>query len=435
MPDDTLAVHGGSPVRKQPWPKWPRATRSECDVLAEVLNSSRWTVSGPFDGRVCFERQFAAAFARYHQVPFCTPTASGTAALTIALEALGIGRGQEVLVPGLTWVACASAVLSVGAVPVLVDIDPVTLTMSPEQARAACTDRTAAILLVHLFCSIGDLDAFTALAEERGIALIEDCAQAHGARWRNRPVGTFGLIGCFSMQQSKLLTSGEGGAAITGDEALYDRLEQLRCDGRRFGRHPEPGRLELVEVATVQGRNLCLSEFQAALLLTGLRRLDEENQTRERAARRLHALLAAADGVATLPADPRVTNRTYYNYVFRIDPDAFAGSTVDAVARAVSAELGTMVSPVYVPLNRHPLLCPGRAAGTGLTREELARLDPRQFALPEAEEARRTCLTVTHPVLLGGEAAMDDVAAAFGKVQRRAQDLLVVPQEASAWAF
>jgi len=435
MDDDTLAVSGGKPVRTRPWPKWPQAERPEFDALADVLASSRWAVSGPFDGRVCYERRFAREFAAFHEVPFCTPTSSGTAALLIALQAVGVGRGDEVLVPGLTWVACASVVVSLGAVPVLVDIDPDTLTMSPERARAACSSRTAAIVLVHLFCSVADLDAFTALSQELGITLIEDCAQAHGARWRGRPVGTFGAAGCFSMQQSKLLTSGEGGAAITSDEKLHDRMEQLRCDGRRFASEPVAGRLELVEVGTVQGRNLCLSEFQSAVLLTGLRRLSEQNRARAHRVHELESRLECIDGVSVLPHDPRVTTRTYYNYVLRFDLDAFAGAKVDAIARALSAELGTIVSPVYVPLNRHRLLCPVRAPRGDMSAAELARLDPAQFALPAAERARESCVTLTHPVLLGDQSGMDDIAAALGKVQQRAKDLLDLPPEVSAWAF
>jgi dTDP-4-amino-4,6-dideoxygalactose transaminase len=435
MGDEALAVCGGRPVRARPWPRWPRATSATVAAVTDVLESSRWALSGPFDGRVCYERRFARAFADFHEVPYCTPTANGTGALTIALQALGVGRGDEVLVPGMTWVACGSAVASIGAVPVLVDVDADTLTMSPDAARAAMTERTAAIMVVHPFCSVADLDALTALAEARGVPLLEDCAQAHGARWRGRPVGTFGAAGCFSMQQSKLLTSGEGGAAITGDGDLYDRLEQLRCDGRRFASEPAVGRLELVEVATVQGRNLCLSELQAAVLLDGLGRLREENELRADRARQLRSLLADVEGVAMLPEDPRVTTRTYYNLVLRFDPEAFAGCEVDAIARALAAELGTMVNPVYVPLNRHRLLCPTRIARGDRSDAETARLDTARFSLPNAERARRTCATLTHPVLLDDRESMEDVAAAIRKVQRRAGDLARLPAEVSALSF
>ena len=418
--DGTLAAFGGRPVRARPWPRWPRATPATLAAVTDVLESSRWALSGPFDGRECYERRFARAFAEFHGVPHCTPTANGTGALTIALQALGVGRGDEVLVPGLTWVACASAVANLGAVPVLVDIDPDTLAMSPAAARAAWSERTAAVLLVHLCCGVADLDAFADLARERGVPLLEDCAQAHGARWRGRPVGTLGAIGCFSMQQSKLLTSGEGGAAITADDHLHDRMEQYRSDGRRYVDEPVAGRLELVEVGAVQGRNLCISELQAAVLLDGLGRLCQENEVRADRARHLGSLLEKVEGVSMLPPDSRVTTRTYYNLVLRFEPAAFAGAPVDAVARALSAELGTMVNPLYVPLDRHPLLA-------------ATRMPPAD--LPEAERARRTCATLTHPVLLDDRTGMEDVVAAIRKVQRLAADLLELPPVASRLSF
>lgn len=402
MSNEDLALLGGHPVRTRPWPKWPAADDSTIGAVTDVLRSSRWAVSGPYDGRTCYERRFATAFAKFHGVAFCTPTTSGTAALTIALQAIGVGPGDEVLVPGLTWVACASSVVNLGAEPVLVDCDPVTLAMSVDAARAACTHRTAAVMLVHPFSSVADLDAFGALAEERGIALVEDCSQAHGARWRGRPVGTLGDAGCFSMQQSKLLTAGEGGAVVTDDADLGDRLEQLRCDGRRFTDMPEIGRLELVEVGSVLGRNLCLSELQAAVLVDRLEHLDAENERRADRVEHLESLLAGVHGVSLIPRDERVTTPTFYNYVLRLDLDAFAGVDVDTVARAVAAELGTMVNPLYVPLSHHTLL-------------RAARMAERD--LPVAEEARRTCISLTHPVLLAEREAMGDIATAIAKVR------------------
>jgi dTDP-4-amino-4,6-dideoxygalactose transaminase len=435
MTDDTLALFGGRPIRTKPWPRWPQPTQATYEAVADVLGSTRWAVSGPYDGRVCYERRFAAAFAAFHGVPYCTPTTSGTAALTITLQALGVGRGDEVLVPGLTWVACASAVLHLGAVPVLVDCDPLTLAMDVERARAAVTRRTVAIMVVHPYCSVADLDAFVTLADEVGVPLVEDCAQAHGARWRGQPVGTFGAAGCFSMQQAKLLTSGEGGAVVTAERTVHERTEQLRSDGRLFVDEPRPGQLELTEVGGVQGRNLCLSELQAAVLLTGLERLTSDNDRRDERARQLADALTDCLGVSTPPPDPRVTTRTYYNFVLRFEREEFAGNTVDAIARALSAELGTSVNPVYAPLNRHRLYRPDLLARGDMSDTDLRRRDPGRYELPGAEEARRTCVTITHPVLLAGKDGVDDVVAAVHKVRRQAPELRRFPQEPSTVAF
>nr|WP_042178146.1 DegT/DnrJ/EryC1/StrS family aminotransferase [Kibdelosporangium sp. MJ126-NF4]CEL13005.1 DegT/DnrJ/EryC1/StrS aminotransferase [Kibdelosporangium sp. MJ126-NF4]CTQ98691.1 DegT/DnrJ/EryC1/StrS aminotransferase [Kibdelosporangium sp. MJ126-NF4] len=435
MTGAALALFGGQPIRTQPWPRWPQPTQATYDAVADVLGSTRWAVSGPYDGRVCYERRFAAAFAAYHEVPYCTPTTSGTAALTIALQALGVGRGDEVLVPGLTWVACAAAVVNLGAVPVLVDCDPSTLVMSVDHARAALSPRTAAIMVVHPYCSIADLDAFVALADRAGVPLVEDCAQAHGARWRGRPVGTFGAVGCFSMQQSKLLTSGEGGAVVTADAELYHRMEQLRSDGRLFVDQPRLGQLELSEVGGVLGRNLCLSELQAAVLLSGLDTLATDNERRHQRACQLIDALTECEAVSALPADPRVTTRTYYNFVLRVRPEAFADNTTDAIAAALSAELGTSVNPVYPPLNRHRLYRPDRLVRGDMSEKDIRRLDPGQYELPGCEEARRTCVTFTHPVLLGGKDGVDDIVAAIRKVHDQSARLLRAPQQPTTQAI
>ncbi|MGP3948506.1 DegT/DnrJ/EryC1/StrS family aminotransferase [Streptomyces sp. 7N604] len=433
---DDLAILGGTPVRSALWPTWPRSDERTLDVVADVLRSTRWALSGPSDGRVAYEQRFAEAFAMFNEMAYCTPVSSGTAALTIALQALGVGWGDEVVVPGLTWVACASAVVNLGAHPVLVDIDPATLTVDPQLARQAVTDRTRAIMVVHFANSVADLDAFVRLSEEMGIPLVEDCAQAHGAIWRGRRVGSYGRVGCFSMQQSKLLTAGEGGAAITDDETLYDRLEQLRSDGRRLYPAEQAGQLELVEAGEAFGRNLCLSELQAAVLWDRLKHLDAENEHRRRRAAELTALLDKIPGVDLLVPDSRITAPTYYNTLVRLDPLEYAGNSVDLLARALSAELADAgVHPVYVPLNRHRLLCPEKMNRGDRTDAEVEQLRMGRFELPAAEEARRTYVTLPHRVLLDTQTGMEQIALAFTKVRAQAHKLVSLDQGTTARAF
>lgn len=412
-----LALHGGTPVRSRPWPAWPRVTEQTQAMLVDALHSGRWTVSGAYTGREPYERRFAAAYARFHDVPYCVPTCHGSSALVVALEALGVGPGTEVLVPGLTWVACASAVTGVGAVPVLVDIDEETLCMSVEAAEAAITERTAAIMIVHLFGSAADLDGFTALSARRGIPLLEDGSQAHGARWRGRRVGSFGAVGAFSFQQTKLLTSGEGGAAITADPSLFDRMSQLRADGRRFLAQPRIGQLDLEEIGAIQGRNYCLTEFHAALLLDGLSRLDAENDLRRTNVRLLEERLSRSEGVRVQGAPAHLDSRSFYHLCLRIDPPAFGGAGVDDVARAVAAELDLgAVEPVDQPLNGNILYNPLRSPRTPPSQR--VSLDPARFELPAAARARRTCFTIPHRALLGDASDMEDIAAALEKVRR-----------------
>lgn len=430
----TLALLGGQMYFDGAWPRWPASDENTERNLLQVLLSGRWAISGAFRGEEAFEKRFARDFASFCNTEYCVPTSSGTAALTIALLALGIGPGDEVLVPGLTWVACASAVVSVGAVPVLVDIDPENLAMCPDAAERAITSDTAVIMLVHPFCRLGDLDAFVALCSRKAIPLIEDCSQAHGAQWRGRRVGSFGAAGCFSMQQSKILTSGEGGAVTTNDSGLAQRLQQLRADGRVYAPTSVKGRLELLEVGEVMGQNFCLSEFQSAILVDRLLHVDTENALRGLFEYRLQELLAADPLASLLSTDSRITQVAYYNLVLRIDGDRFNHVPVDMIARALSAELGVQISPLYKPMNEHPLYVPltsPRLKG----HAQAVRFDPRQFDLPQARRARGLHLTVPNWPLLAGAVGAERLHAALAKVEANSDALALLSLSESREAF
>jgi len=415
-----LAIRGGNPVRTKSWPRWPKVTNNTEKIIADVLHSGRWAISGSYAGQECFERKFARAFASYNGTRYCVPCTSGSTALTLALRALDIGPDQEVLVPGLTWVACPAAVCEVGAIPILVDIDEASLCMSAASAEEAINEKTAAILLVHLMCSVADLDAFLELSERHRIPIIEDCAQSHGALWRKRRVGGFGRIGCFSMQQTKVLTSGEGGAVITDDPALHERLEQLRADGRRFSGAPVLGELELEERGEVLGRNYSLSEFNAALLLEGLERLDEEHAWRHARAEHLGRCLRRVGGVRTIVHPPEVNVPSYFNYPIILDLAEFGNHTNKTIARALQAELNVAVKPIYPPLNQHRLYNPSTLP---LFRSCPAAVDPKRFDLPKATEISQRCVCLPHQVLLADDGSMEDIALAVEKVKRHSSQL------------
>jgi len=412
-----LAIEGGPRVRQRPWPRWPKVTKLNEELLLDAFHSGRWTVSGSFMGQAPYERRFAAAFAQYHGVPYCVPTCHGSSALVVALEALGAGPKKEVLVPGLTWVACASAVAGVGAVPILVDIDEKTLCMSLEAAEAAITGDTAAIMVVHLFGSAADVDGFAALSRRHGVPLLEDCSQCHGARWRGQRLGSFGAVAAFSFQQTKLLTSGEGGATITSDPELHDRMQQLRADGRRYVAQPRLGHLDLEEIGAVQGRNYCLSEFHAALLLEGLQRLDAENEIRRANVRYLCEMLAKMEGFVPQGHPDSLDEVAYYHFCLRISPEVSTTFDAEWVARALAAELDLhAIDAVDRPLNANPLYDPLRSPRTPNDQREL--LNPARFQLPVAAQARRTCLTIPHNAFLGDRSDMEDIAQALEKIRR-----------------
>jgi len=401
----------------RPWPAWPRYTEASRREVEAVLASGRWAISGPWTGEQSRERRFAERFAAFHGVKHCIPTASGSAALLVALEALDIGPGDEVIVPGLTWVANASAVLRANAVPVLVDVDPDTLCLSVEATRRALSQRTRAICVVHLYSSMADMDELATVAAQAGVPLIEDCAQAHGAAWRGALAGTLGTVGVFSMQQTKVLTGGEGGAVITDREDVARRLEQLRADGRMFSpTPPRIGELELVEVGEVTGTNLAMSEVHAALLLEGLTRLDDENALRDRNARRLDDALADLPGLMPVRSHPSQTQRSYYHYVARVDCRRFGWDDVGPLAAMLTAEVHFPAERIYRPLSHHPLYRPATRRGTALSTAYRTAIDPARFHLPECERAHDEVISFHHRLLLGDDRDMDDIIAAFRKV-------------------
>jgi dTDP-4-amino-4,6-dideoxygalactose transaminase len=416
-----LAVNGGPRVRSQGWPRWPEPAPGALDALNEVLYSGRWAISGPYQGKQSFERRFAEAFAAFHGIGYCVPTASGTASLMVALEACGVGAGDEVIIPGLTWVANASTVAGVNAVPVPVDVDPRTLCLDPAAVAAAITPRTAAIVVVHLYSAVADLDGLTAVAAEHGIPLIEDCAQAHGASYHGRRVGTFGALGTFSMQHSKVLTSGEGGAVVTGSAELARRAEHLRADSRSYlPSEPAVGQMELAQTAEVMGSNRCLSEFQAALLLTQLDLLDAQNERRRANAAVLDAV-APQVGLRPQATAAGTTARTYYEWAARIEDDELGAVGAERVAAAIAAELdGAMVTASYPPMNDNRLYRPGtrkRFAG------QVGSLDLTRYSLPVSADAGRRVITVHHSALLGDERDAQDIARAIGKVHDHRHEL------------
>jgi dTDP-4-amino-4,6-dideoxygalactose transaminase len=439
--DSELAVFGGVPVRHRPWPKWPRATPAAQRGLLEVLHSGKWAISGWSDAADTFERRIIKAFAKYVRRSYCVACSHGSAALSIALQALDVGPGDDVILTGLTWVACPSAVARLGARPILVDIDLDSLCASPAAIERAITPKTRVILMIHMYSSICDIAGYLDLARRHGIALIEDASQAHGALWRGGPIGSFGDISIFSTQQSKLLTSGEGGLCVTDDPILYAKLQQLRADGRRYRMDPfrvstkdgevqsqsgigprrwssiAPDGYELDAAGEVAGQNLCLTEFQAALLLDGLERLEQENAHRRTCVDALAGYLVSVERVQLIIPGKDVERPTYYRLALRIDRSVFSGLSAQELVPALAAELGADVRRVDAPLNMHPLYVPAKAAMAARNPELRDALEPSRFPLPHAARAYVEVVTFPHQMLLSAPEDMQDVAKALEKIR------------------
>lgn len=419
-----LAINGGKPLEKISWPVWPPSDDSlEKDVVA-ALRSGRWTMSGAYRGQPSREAVFSEAFAKQAGARFGVTTCNGTHALITALEALDIGPGDEVVVPGMTWVADATAVININATPVLVDIDE-TLGISPAALEAAITPRTKAIIAVHLYCTMPRWDDIFAISNNRGVPIIEDAAQAHGAEWKHRRAGSLGAIAALSFQQSKLLTSGEGGIALTSDESLYKRMKRIRCDGRDYIPAPVMNELEIDETqpTPVMGTNYCMSDIAAAMLSSQLRTLDERIDHRIANFDYLASLLNEIPGVRPTEALPEVTRRPTYQYAIRIDRAAFAGAEIEGIINAFTAETGLAAERADPPLNRSPLYRPHTKRRFLLPGKSVEEIDPSRFDLPHARQEYERLILIHHPAFLASRDHMNAIAEAFWKLHDAADEI------------
>ena len=401
---ERLAIEGGTPVRdivRSPWPTWPVYDAEEERALLDVLHSGNWWGVAGDQGR-----QFEQEFAAYQHARFGHVCTNGTAALEIAMRALNIGCGDEVIVPPYTFVATAGAVLAVGATPVFVDVLPDTLNIDPAQIEAAVTSRTRAIVPVHIAGRPADMDAVLEIAKNKRLAVIEDAAQAHGAEWRGTRVGALGDFGTFSFQAGKNLNSGEGGMILSNNEALADAAWSVINVGRIRGGHRYAHQ--------VVGGNFRMTEFQSALLRTQLRRLPEQTALRTANARYLRELLSDIPGISLPSDDPRITTHAYHLFTFRVDLDRLGDLTYEGFIETLEAE-GIPCSDGYVPLYREGLFTrksrrEGRWCQAGPCIEYTA------LHLPVCEQICGDTIWLPQTLLLATRRDMEDVAAALIKI-------------------
>jgi len=406
---DKLSLLGGEPVKKTPFPAWPQYDERERRALLEVLESRNWWRT-PGTRTLQFEREFAA----YHGAKHGIAITNGTAALEVTLTALGVGSGDEVIVPDFTFVATASAVLFTGALPVLVDVTADTYCLDPDLVEAAITERTKVIIVVHMGGHPANLDRFLEIAHRHNLSLLEDSSHAHGSEWRGRKVGAIGDIGTFSFQQSKLMTAGEGGIIVTND----DELERLARSTHDCGRMPG----EWFYAHFIYGSNYRLSEWQGAILSQQLARLDEQSAIRTRNVAYLDQELTGIEGITPQSLDPRCTRNGHYAYIFHYDSAAFAGVSTDRFIQAFNAE-GVPTQASYPPIHEMSLFQNG---------DYRKRLSPQQRSeehafltaeFPNTARGAWETVWLPQPVLLGSEEETAQTVAAVKKIQRHAKAL------------
>ncbi|MFD9483378.1 DegT/DnrJ/EryC1/StrS family aminotransferase [Streptomyces sp. NPDC059991] len=407
-----LALLGGPPVRTRPFQAWPQFDEAELGVLADVLNSLRW--GGIHTGSQ--GESFETELAEYLQVPHATAVANGTAGLMIALRALDVRPGDEVVVPAMTYLATATAVSLLGGVPVFADIDPATHTITGSSLKAAISERTKAVIAVHLGGHPADMDGLGAIADAYGIPVVEDCAQSLGATWKGTQTGSLGAIGVFSFASTKNISAGEGGAVVTHDHELTERVAALRDHGRPLGRTAQ--HVEL-------GWNLRLSEFQSAVLRVQLQRLERHLAAKAKGAAFLASALSSLPGLTPVPAalDPRVTAHGRFSFAFTFDGEAFSGEQTRSVTlRAFRTALQAEGIPVSA---RDLIACPDEPIYADISSRDYSR-----SRTASAEQARTACSTL---VLLGQAAGsgllldepteLTDVARAVQKIHENRHHL------------
>lgn len=361
---------------------WPWHDDDEIAAAAEVLRSGRVNYWTGDEGRA-----FEAEYAKAVEVKHGLAVANGTVALELALYGLGIGPGDDVLVPARTFVATASAVALRGARPIVCDIDPVSGNLTGETGMAALTPRSKAIIVVHLAGWPADMEMITAFASQYGLKVIEDCAQAHGAADLGRPVGGIGHVGCFSFCQDKIITTGgEGGLVVTNDSDLYRKMWSYRDHGKDFIRtqspDPAPGFKWLVDSF---GTNWRMTEMQAAIGRIQLRKLPGWVAKRRANAAAIAAAVSGISGVS-VGAPGRDSAHAYYRQTLFVDPAALKPEwsrdrvCVELDARGVPARAGA---------------CPDISREKAFAKAGLA---PQPH--PEAEAcAARTIVLPVHPTL------------------------------------
>jgi len=392
-----LAIHGGDPVRSKPFPEWPRPTSELKDAIISTLENEGWGVGSQAISR------FEEKFADFHDAKYCISTSSGTTALWVALKAAGVKAGDEVIVPPYTFIATASAVLMANAVPIFVDIDPNTFNIDPDLIEAAITEKTKAIMPVHISGNPADMDRILSIGKKHSVAIVEDAAQAHGAEWNNTKVGALGLGGIFSFQTSKNMTAGEGGAIISNDEEFYETCFSYHNCGRTKGG-------EFYEHQFLGG-NFRLNAMATSMLIPQIESIQDDMNQRDKNRQRLDEALGQIAGITVNRAYGGTTRQSNHIYLARYDETQFNDIPRKKFFKAMQAE-GVYTYMGYTPLYREKLFI--------TDAEEYPWLKGYDFSamkMPVTEKlADREAVWLKQNHLLGSDEDVRDIIDAFEKV-------------------
>jgi dTDP-4-amino-4,6-dideoxygalactose transaminase len=360
-------------------PQWPQSGERELQLLRDVLDSPQWGGFHPFVS------EFEASFAAYQHCSFGIAAINGTVTLEVALAALDIGPGDEVIVPAISFVSTATAVSRVGATPVFVDIEPWSFNIDPERVSEAIGPKTKAVIAVHFGGPLCRIDELVTLCREQNLQLLEDAAHAHGSEWNGRRAGSFGKAGSFSFQNGKVLSSGEGGMLVSSDAAFAELARSLINQGRIAGK----GFFEHYRLAS----NLRMTAFQAAVLLAQFENLSPQIEQRTAAANRIRREVPADLGIVWQKQPPEITRNSQYLLLGRLH---HASVSRDQFCERLNAT-GVPCAPFYPhTLYRNPLYIAGGC---------------RVMPCPNAEASILDAFWLPHRVLLADEESISEVIA------------------------
>ena len=397
-----LAIHGGTPVVKKNMPAWPQATDIDRAMLKETLLSGDYS-----SGKL--REQFGTTFAADCGVAHCFAVANGTVSLELLLRGFGIGRGDEVILPPYTFIATLSSIVFAGATPVLADIDDSNYLISPASVEEKITDKTRAIVAVAVGGCPPDLDALEEIAKRHNVKLIVDAAQGVGAEWKGKSICAYGDAASISCQNSKNLTSGEGGIITTNDDELAKKLELMLAGGKEDGKY----------VSVAQDHRI--TELQASVLLSQYSKLSREGVLRDKNAAYLAGRLKNLGFVEHLAYDDRITTHAYHLFLMRFKKEALAekGITRDQFIKALVAE-GVPICSGYAPLYTFPCV-------TSLDTERMIGAKIDVTPMPVCNRASyEEGSWMGQSVLLSNRATLDAIVDAIIKVWEHADELKTV---------
>lgn len=418
----TPALLGGAKAHKTSWPTWPAWDPANDSEVIKVLHAGVWS-------RSKLVKQFEEKWAEKMGAKYCLAVVNGTNALSASFMVMDLNPGDEVICAPYTFSASVVGILYKGAMPVFADIDPMTYQMDPAKLEARITPRTKAILPVHICGYASDMERIMAIARKHNLKVVEDVCQAHMTAINGKNLGTYGTTGCFSFQTSKVMPIGEGGAIITDDAALYDKLYSYHNYG--YKTTIAPGSYDNIH-SYILSNKIRMAEYQAAIGLAQLKKLDEQMQIRNENAAYLTPKLAAIPGITPVKPYPGVTRLSYYMFPFIYNEAEFNGLPRDKFVKALAAE-GIPASPGYpkCPLYTQEFL------RQTFQSELYKKCYPSQELDWEAYKAKNECpglmktfdtsvwLSSTG-MLLGTKPDMDDVARAVEKIHQNSARLKAV---------